>query len=98
VNHRANVEDIADIAKNIENANPRHLGNIINGVFIIEMKEDLEVDFEEIMNESSSDEEVLSDDTGFASDSSEYDTDRAEKFVPSPEIRALNNHIKHCMI
>ena len=32
-----------------------------------------------------SDEEVLSDDTGYVN-SSEHDTDHAEKFVPSPEI------------
>ncbi|KYN10399.1 hypothetical protein ALC57_17470 [Trachymyrmex cornetzi] len=39
------------------------------------MAENLEVDFEEILNEDSSDEEsVLSDDTGFASDASEYET------------------------
>ena len=29
---------------------------------------------------------------------SEHDTERVEKFVPSPEIRALNDHIKYCMI
>ncbi|KYN10211.1 hypothetical protein ALC57_17664 [Trachymyrmex cornetzi] len=45
-----------------------------------------------------SDKEVLSDDTGFASDSSEYDTNRVEKFVPSPEICAINSCTKHCMI
>jgi len=62
------------------------------------MEEDLKADFEKIMNEDSSDEEVLSDDTGFANDLSEYDTDHVEKFVPSPEIRALNSRTKHCMI
>ncbi|KYN12388.1 hypothetical protein ALC57_15436 [Trachymyrmex cornetzi] len=46
------------------------------------------------MNEDS-DEEVLPDDTGFAS---EYDTDRVEKFIPSPEIHAPNSRTKHCMI
>ncbi|KYN09081.1 hypothetical protein ALC57_18811 [Trachymyrmex cornetzi] len=50
------------------------------------------------MNENSSDDEMLSDDTGFASDSSEYDTDLVEKFVLSPKIRALNSRTKHCMI
>ncbi|KYQ59262.1 hypothetical protein ALC60_01721, partial [Trachymyrmex zeteki] len=79
--------------ENIGNADPRQLKNIINEVFITEM----EVNFEEIMNEDS-DEEVLSDDSGCASDMTEYDTDRVEKFVPSPEIRALNSRTKHCMI
>ncbi|KYN42708.1 hypothetical protein ALC56_02867 [Trachymyrmex septentrionalis] len=45
-----------------------------------------------------SDEKVLSDDIGYASDLSEHNTDHAEKFVPSPEIRALNGRTKHCMI
>ena len=43
--HRANIENITDIVKNIKNADPRQLENIINKVFIIEMEEDLEVDF-----------------------------------------------------
>ena len=29
---------------------------------------------------------------------SEHDTKRIEKFVPSPEISALNGYIKYCMI
>ncbi|KYN18429.1 hypothetical protein ALC57_09259 [Trachymyrmex cornetzi] len=63
------------------------------------MAENLEVDFEEILNEDSSDEEsVLSDDTGFASDASEYETDLEEKFIPAAEIRALNDRTKYCMI
>ena len=57
----------------------------------------MDVDFEDIMDQDS-DEEVLSDDTGCVSDLNEYDTDHAEKFVSSPEIRALNGHTKHCMI
>jgi len=61
---------------------PGRVENVIKN----EMFEGIEVDFEEIMNH----EEVLSDDTGCASDSSEHDTDHAEKFVPSSEIRALN--------
>ncbi|KYN09586.1 hypothetical protein ALC57_18296 [Trachymyrmex cornetzi] len=59
----------------------------------------MEVDFAEILNEDSSDEEsVLSDDAGFASDASEYETDIEEKFIPAAEIRALNGHTKYCMI
>ncbi|KYN29928.1 hypothetical protein ALC57_00617 [Trachymyrmex cornetzi] len=50
------------------------------------------------MGQDSDEEEVLSDDTGFISDASEYDTDLEEKFVPSLEIRALNGRSKHCMI
>ncbi|KYN21192.1 Uncharacterized protein K02A2.6 [Trachymyrmex cornetzi] len=62
-------------------------------------EENLEVNFEDILNEDSSDEEsVLSDDTGFVSDLTEYETDLEEKFVPAAEIRALNDRTKHCMI
>ena len=64
---------------------------------MFEVLEEMNVDFEEIMDQDS-DEEVLSDDTGYASDSSEHDTDHAEKFVPSPEIRALNDRTKYCAI
>ncbi|KYN22225.1 hypothetical protein ALC57_05380 [Trachymyrmex cornetzi] len=56
----------------------------------------MEVDFEEILNEDSSDEEsVLSDDTSFISDASEYETDLEEKFIPAAEIRALNDRTKY---
>ncbi|KYN26658.1 hypothetical protein ALC57_03967 [Trachymyrmex cornetzi] len=51
------------------------------------------------MDQDSSDEEsVLSDDTGFASDASEYETDIEEKFIPAAEIHALNDRTKYCMI
>ncbi|EGI63000.1 hypothetical protein G5I_08631 [Acromyrmex echinatior] len=50
------------------------------------------------MNQESSDEEILSDDSGCASDMSEYEMDRVEKFVSSPEIRTLNARTKHCVI
>ena len=62
-----------------------------------EVFEEMDVDFEEIMDQNS-DEEVLFDDTGYATDSSEHDTNHAEKFVLSPEIRALNGRTKHCII
>jgi len=65
---------------------PEQYANIIDEVF-----------FEEIMNQDS-DEEMLSDDTDYASDLSEHDTNHAEKFVPFSEIRALNGRTKHCMI
>jgi len=44
-------------------------------------------DFENIMDQESSDEEMLSDDSGYASDMSEYEINRVEKFVSAPEIR-----------
>ncbi|EGI70784.1 hypothetical protein G5I_00414, partial [Acromyrmex echinatior] len=48
--------------------------------------------------EIDSDEEILSDDAGYASDLSEHETDYVERFVPSLEIRALNGRTKHCII
>ncbi|KAG5323720.1 GVQW3 protein, partial [Pseudoatta argentina] len=49
-----------------------------------------EVDFEEIMDqEIDSDKEILSDDSGYASDLSEHDTDYAERFVPCLEIPCM---------
>ena len=47
-----------------------------------------------------SDEEMLSDDSGCASDMSEYEMDGVEKFASSPKIRTkhLNAHTKHCVI
>ena len=74
---------------------PEQFANIRDEVF--EVLEKMDVDFEEIMDQDS-DEEVLSDDTGCVSDLNELDTDHAEKFVSSPEIRALKGLIKHCMI
>ena len=69
--------------------------NIRDKVF--EVFEEMEVDFGEIMDQDS-DEEVLSDDTSYASDLSEHAMGHTEKFVPSPEIHALNDRTKHCMI
>jgi len=46
--------------------------------------EEMKIDFDKIMNQDF-DEEVLSDDTGYASDM-RYDMDHVEKFVLSPEI------------
>ncbi|KYN27932.1 hypothetical protein ALC57_02658 [Trachymyrmex cornetzi] len=90
-----NGENRFDIAELIRNVDEKQFANIRDKVF--EVIDEMEVDFEEIMDQDS-DEEVLSDDTGFASDASEYDTDLEEKFVSSPEIRALNGRTKHCMI
>ena len=74
---------------------PEQFANIRDEV--LEVFEEMEVDFEEIMDQDF-DKEVLSDDTGYVSDLSEHDTDHTEKFVPSPEICALNGRTKHCMI
>jgi len=56
----------------------------------------MEVDFENIMDYESPDEEMLSDDSGYASDMSEYEIDRVKKFVSAPEIRTLNARTKLC--
>ena len=52
------------------------------------------MEVEEIMNKDSSDEEVLSDDTGCANDMNEYEMDSVEKFVSSLEVHMLNARIK----
>jgi len=57
------------------------------------MFEEMKDGFEDIMDQESSDEEVLSDDTECVSE--RRHTDCREKFVSSPEIRALNNCTKH---
>ena len=58
VDHRANVEDIANVVEHIRRVDPEQLANIRD-----EVLEEMDVDFEEIMDQDS-DEEVLSDDTG----------------------------------
>ena len=78
------------MSKNIKNANIRDE--------MFEVFDEMEIDFENIMDQKSSDEEMLSDDSGCASDMSEYEMDRIEKFVSSPEIRMLNTRTKHCVI
>ena len=67
-----NVENIVEYIRSMD---PEQFTNIRD--------EEMEVDFEGIMDDSK---EVLSNDTDYAS-SNEHDTDHAEKFVPSPEIR-----------
>ena len=57
----------------------------------------MEVDFENIMDQESCDEEMLSNDSGCASDMSEYEIDRVEKFVSTPEICTLNARTKLCV-
>ena len=73
--HRANVEDIADVVEYIRNVDPEQFANIRD-----EVLEEIDVDFEDIMDQDS-DEEVLSDNIGYVSDLSEHDTDHTEKFV-----------------
>ena len=87
--HRANVENIANVVEHIRNVNPEQFANIRDKMF--EVLE--EIDFEEILDQ------VLTKKcypTGYVSDLSERDTDHTEKFVPSPEIRALNGHTTRC--
>jgi len=50
------------------------------------------------MDQKSSDEEMLSDDSRCASDMIEYEIDRVEKFMQPSEIRTLNARTKHCVI
>ena len=87
-NHRANVENIANVVEYIRNVDPEQFANIRDEV--LEVFKEMEIDFEEIMDQDS-DEDVLSDDTGYASDLSEDNIDRREKFVLSSEIYALND-------
>ncbi|KYN22128.1 hypothetical protein ALC57_05480 [Trachymyrmex cornetzi] len=86
-----NGEDMNDVVfENIRNMNEEQLDEVFNG---------MDVDFENILDQDSSDEEsILSDDVGFTSDASEYETDIEEKFIPAAEIRALNDRTKYCMI
>ena len=74
VDHRANVEDIANVVEHIRNVDPEQFANIRDKVF--EVLEEMDVDFEEIMDQDS-DKEVLSDDIGYVSNLSEHDTDHA---------------------
>jgi len=61
-----------------------------------EVFEEMEVDFENIMDQESSDEEMPT--SGCVSDMNEYEIDRVEKFVQPSEIRTLNARTKHCVI
>jgi len=67
-----NIENIANIAEYIKNVDPEQFANIRDKVF-----EEMEVDFEEIMDQDS-DEEMLFDNTGYASDMSKYEIDRVK--------------------
>ena len=89
-----NIKDMNDVAEYIRNVNEEQFANIRDEVF--EVLDKMEV--EEIMNKDSSDEEVLSDDTGCANDMNEYEMDSVEKFVSSLEMHMLNARIKHCVI
>ena len=68
-----NVEDIDVEFDNIGNTNIRDE--------VFEVFDEMKVDLENIMDQESSDEEMLSDDNGCVSDMSEYEIDRVEKFV-----------------
>jgi len=90
-----NVENIANVAEYIRNVDPEQFANIRDEIFEVL---EIEVDFENIMDQKSSDEEMLSDDSGCASDMSEYEIDRVEKFMQPSEIRTLNARTKYCVI
>ncbi|EGI57484.1 hypothetical protein G5I_14473 [Acromyrmex echinatior] len=57
-----NIEERIDVAEYIRNVDEEQFANIRDEVF-----DEVEVDFENIMNQESSDEEILSDDSGCAS-------------------------------
>ncbi|EGI66653.1 hypothetical protein G5I_04802 [Acromyrmex echinatior] len=93
--HTINELNLTNAGEYVRNADPEQFAHIRDEVF--EVLE--EVNFEEIMHqEIDSDEEILSDDTGYTSDLSERDTHYVESFVASSEIRALNSRTKHCII
>jgi len=83
-NHHANVENITNVVEYIKNVDPEQFANIREGVF--EVFEEKEVNFEEIKDQNS-DKEMLSNDTGYTSDMSEYEIDRVKKFMLALEIR-----------
>jgi len=75
-----NFENIANVAEYIRNVDPEQFANIRDEVF--EVFEEIKVDFENIMDQESSDEEMLSDDSGCASDMSEYEISRRKICTP----------------
>ena len=75
--------------ENIENVNIR------NEVF--EVLDEMEVDFENIMGQESSNKNVQSNDTECFIGLNDGNMDHAEKFVQPSEINALNIRIKHCI-
>jgi len=81
-----NVENMDIKFENIKNTNIRDE--------VFEVFKEIEVDFENIMDQESSDEEMLSDDSECAGDIKSI----AKKFVSAPEIRTLNARTKHCVI
>ena len=108
VDHRADVEGMDGVNRQVIWSNEIEFRNIIDDVEVENIRnvEDMDVefekienanirdevfdemeDFENIMDQESSDEEMLSDDSGYASNMSEYEINRVEKFVSAPEIR-----------
>ncbi|KYN19998.1 hypothetical protein ALC57_07657 [Trachymyrmex cornetzi] len=62
-----------------------------------ELFNEMDVDFENILDQESSDEELLSDDTECDSDLSECEMDVVEKFISVAEIGTLNPRTKVCI-
>ncbi|KYN19737.1 hypothetical protein ALC57_07964 [Trachymyrmex cornetzi] len=84
-----NGEDMGDVVfENIRNMNEEQLDEVFN---------EMDVDFENILDQESSDEELLSDDTGCDSDLSECEMDVVEKFISVAKIRTLNPRTKVCI-
>jgi hypothetical protein len=77
------------MADHIENVDPNDRINIDN---------DVQVNFEDLIDEDTDEESVLPDDSGCDSVISEDLENRVEKVVTSAELRALNFRTKHCMI
>ncbi|KYN01412.1 hypothetical protein ALC62_07793, partial [Cyphomyrmex costatus] len=78
------------VINNIQIMDLEDLGNIVDKVL-----ED--VNFEDAMDIESSDESVLSDDTGCISDL-ENNTNRVQKIVSEAQIRTLSSRMKYCQI
>ena len=70
----------------------------MDGVNTDKLFEAMEVKFEDIMDQESSNEKVQSNDTECLIRLSDGNTDHAEKFLQSSEIYALNDHTKHGII
>jgi len=68
----------------------------MDGVNTDKLFEAMEVEFEDIMDQESSNEEVQSNNAECLM--SDDNIDHKEKFVQPSEIRALNRRIKHCII
>ena len=65
-------------------------------LIVNEALEDAAINFEDLIDEESDEESLLSDDS--ACDCSESVNDIVQRAVPFPEIHRLNLHTEHCLI